>query len=148
MRYQAWRTSGGNLPRCTRTSGKLLASCKLNSVRPKRLLKKLIFVKKAICPVEEKFWPFFYLSIEHDNGEGSVYKCPHGLLTFFMQVIGLFLWHLRNQETNISKKPIFLGTIYLALLSRNIECKESQATICKGTQAVLTPTVEDIRSFL
>ena len=56
-----------------------------------RLLKTKIFEKKANIFKEKKMWPIFFRSIEHDKGQGTIYKDPEGNLTSIMQAIWSFL---------------------------------------------------------
>ena len=50
----------------------------------------------------------------------------------------------KSLETNCLKKRIFWGTKCLGLFFRIIESNKPQGTIHKGTQAVLTITVDDL----
>ena len=46
----------------------------------------------------------FFLITEHDSCEGTVFKCPEGILTVIGQVKRSFLWNWRSGQKKISEK--------------------------------------------
>ena len=68
------------------------------SLRTKMLMKTQIFEKQyAIFPVKERFWPVFSPLIDHEECQGTIYKCTQGNLPNIAQMIRSFRWDLRNR---------------------------------------------------
>ena len=115
------------------------------------MLKHKFLEKKANFPVKKRLWPSFSRLFDCDKPEGTNCYGPKGILISTVEAIGSFQQHLRD-----CWKLIFLkkkGSLsseknFLAYFSRSIEHDKSRETIYKGTQGILTITVDVIRSIL
>ena len=64
--------------------------------------------KKATCPVKKRFWPIFSRDMEHEKRQGTGYKGSQGILTFFVQMMWTFIWHLRGRLNQTFQKTAVL----------------------------------------
>ena len=81
-------------------------------------------LKKGYFSSGKNLLTFLARVTEHDKPQGSFYKCPQHLLTFFVQVIRSFLWGLGAKFKIISVRPNWL-------LKRNV-CGKSCFSSGKG----------------
>ena len=90
---------------------------------PKRLLKSPIFEKKANFQWRNNFGLFFSRDIEHAKFQGTVDKGSQGVLTFILQRVSTFIWHLRGRlKQTFRKTAVFtmkevFGPFFLVISS-------------------------------
>ena len=66
------------------------ASCKINSLEPKRSLKTQIFEEKGHLSGDKRFWPDFSRIIECNKPQGTIHKDPQGILTITVELMRAF----------------------------------------------------------
>ena len=108
-----------------------------------------ICLKKRCFPGDKRFRSIVSRIIEHDKGQGTIYKGTQGSFTNIVHMITSFWGPKRLIKANFPKKCCFHNDkSFCSIFSGNIERDEPQGTIYNGLQAILTITVEDIRAFL
>ena len=102
------------------------------------------FEQKATFPLKKRFWDNFSRDIEHAKFQGTVYKGSQSFLTFFVQMIWDFIWHLRGRlKQTFQKNSCFHDEgSFWPIFPCNIECDKPQGTIYNGPQAILAITLE------
>ena len=82
------------------------SSFKFISIGPNWSLETNISIKDL--PVDKRFWPIFYRTIECDKHQGTVCKAPQGTLLITVEPIRAYFGIQELVETQISeKKSIF-----------------------------------------
>ena len=61
------------------------------SVSPLRLLKTQAFEEKRLISQENFFWPIFSRISEYNKPQGTICKCPRGIVTVTVEVTRSFL---------------------------------------------------------
>ena len=73
--------------------------------------------------MKNNFGLFFSPDIEHDKCQGTVFNGSQGFLTFFLQMIWTFIWHLRGRlKQTFRKTAVFtmkevFGPFFLVISS-------------------------------
>ena len=140
----------GQLKRVQKGLRQLLLKLQDHFLGP-RMLKTIIFEKKAFSPVNKRLWHISSRIIEHDKRQETSYKGPQGNLTINVEVIRPFLQDPRGcwKHKFLKKKAIFpVEKRFSPTYSRIIEHDKRPETTYKGRQGNLTINVEVKISFL
>ena len=139
--------SGNNLKGSIWFSENCCAIDKIIFLGPNRSIETNIS-KNSCFHDDERFWPFFPRIIECDKPLGTVYQGPQGILTFIVQMIWTFNWHLGGRYKQTFQKYLFSRwKKFLARFLCIISFGKPRGIFNKGQQAFQTFTVELIKAF-
>ena len=143
--YRVWQTSRDNIWWSTRYSDVYCGSYSVNSVTPKKLLKKQLFEKKGKISSEEKVLACFF---SHSRVWQTSVNTLYGSTKYFDNYCGSYRINsvipkkLLKTKTFEKKGKLSSGKSFWPVFSRLLGCDKPQGTIYEGPQGILTITVE------